>query len=172
MLSKKMNDAINDQINAEMYSAYLYLSMAAHFDSVNLKGFANWMRVQAKEEDFHAMKFFDYVLSRQGKVVLKAIDAPPLKWKSPLAAFEAAYTHELKVTSLINKLASLAQRENDYATGVLLQWYINEQVEEESNADGVVQQLKLIGDSSGLFMLDRELATRVFTPPVAAGAAP
>jgi len=173
MLNKKMNDAINAQINAEMYSSYLYLSMSAYFESINLKGFANWVRVQAQEEDFHAMKFFDYVLSRQGKVVLKAIDAPPTKWKSPLDAFEAVYAHEVKVTDLIHKLASLAQRENDYASSVLLQWYINEQVEEEESADNIVQQLKFVGDaSSGLFMLDRELATRVYTPPPATGEAP
>jgi ferritin len=171
MLSKKMQDALNEQINAELYSAYLYLSMAAHFEAVNLKGFANWMRVQNQEETFHGMKFFDYVLSRQGRVELKAIAAPPTKWKSPLAVFEAVYEHEVKVTGLINKLATLAQRENDHATGVLLHWFINEQVEEEANADAIVQKLKLVGDNSGgLFLLDQELAQRVYTPP-AAGAA-
>lgn len=172
MLSKKMQDALNDQINAELYSAYLYLSMAAHFEAANLKGLANWMRVQNQEETFHGMKFFDYVLSRQGRVELKAIAAPPTKWKSPLAVFEAVYEHELKVTGLINKLATLAQRENDHATGVLLHWFINEQVEEEANADAIVQKLKLIGDnSSGLFLLDQELAQRVYTPPAAGAAA-
>lgn len=168
MISKKMQDALNAQINAELYSAYLYLSMAAHFDAINLKGFANWMRVQEREENFHAMKFFDYVLSRQGKVALAAIDAPPTRWKNPLDVFEAVYEHEQKVTSLINKLATLAQKEDDHATGVLLHWFINEQVEEEANADALVQKLKLIGDnSSGLFLLDQELAARVFTPPAA-----
>jgi ferritin len=167
-----MQDALNDQINAELYSAYLYLSMAAHFEAANLKGLANWMRVQNQEETFHGMKFFDYVLSRQGRVELKAIAAPPTKWKSPLAVFEAVYEHELKVTGLINKLATLAQRENDHATGVLLHWFINEQVEEEANADAIVQKLKLIGDnSSGLFLLDQELAQRVYTPPAAGAAA-
>ena len=172
MLSKKMVEALNDQINAELYSSYLYLSMAAHFEGVNLKGIANWMRVQAQEEDFHAKKFFQYVLDRQGKVILQAIAEPPNKWKSPLAAFEAVYEHETKVTGLINKLATLAQKEEDHATGVLLHWFINEQVEEEANADGIVQKLKLIGDnSSGLFLLDQELAARVFTPPAPGAAA-
>jgi len=114
------------------------------------------------------MKFFDYLLSRQGKVTLTAIDAPPTRWKNPLDVFEAVYEHEQKVTSLINKLATLAQKEDDHATGVLLHWFINEQVEEEANAAALVQKLKLIGDnSSGLFLLDQELATRVFTPPAA-----
>lgn len=166
MLTKKVHEALNNQINEEFYSSYLYLSMAAHFDSINLKGFANWMRVQVQEENFHATRFFDYVLSRQGKVTLKTIEAPANTWKSPLAIFEAAYAHEQKISGLINKLAAIAQSENDFATGVLLQWFITEQVEEESNVDSVVQQLKLIDkDTSGLFMLDRELATRVFVPP-------
>ncbi len=171
MISKKMVDALNEQVNAELYSAYLYLSMAAHFENMNLKGFANWMRVQEKEENFHAMKFYDYILSRQGVVTLKSIATPPNKWKTPLDVFKAVYEHEQKVTDLINKLATLAQKENDHATGVLLHWFINEQVEEESNADANIQKLKLIGDnSSGLFLLDQELAQRVFTPPAAAGA--
>ena len=171
MISKKMQDAMNEQINAEIYSAYLYLSMAAYFESINLKGFANWMRVQEQEENFHAKKFYDYLLSRQGVVTLKAIAAPPNKWKNPLDVFKAVYEHEQKVTDLINKLATLAQKESDHATGVLLHWFINEQVEEEANADGLIQKLKLIGDnSSGLFLLDQELAARVFTPPATAGA--
>lgn len=171
MISKKMQEAINKQINAEIYSSYLYLSMAAWFETSNLKGFANWMRVQAQEENFHAMKFFDYLLSRQGKVELAAIDGPPTKWKSPISAFEAVYEHEQKVTASINKLAALANNENDYATTVLLHWFINEQVEEESNADGLVQKLKLMGDNTGgLFMMDQELAARVFTAPAGAQA--
>jgi ferritin len=167
MISKKMAEAINEQINAEMYSAYLYLSMAAHFEAVNLKGFANWMRVQQQEETFHAMRFYDYLLSRQGVVTLKAISAPPNKWKTALDVFKAVYEHEQKVTDLINKLATLAQKENDHATGVLLHWFINEQVEEEANADANIQKLKLIGDNtSGLFLIDQELAQRVYTPPI------
>lgn len=168
MLTKKMLEALNEQINAELYSSYLYLSMAAHFDAINLKGFGNWMRVQVQEENFHGMKFFDYVLNRQGKVTLKTIDAPPTKWKTPLDVFEATYKHEQHVTDLINKLATLAEKENDHATRVLLHWFINEQVEEEANDDAIIQKLKLIGDnSSGLFLLDQELAQRVFVPPVA-----
>lgn len=171
MISKKMADAINDQINAEFYSSYLYMSMAAYFDSINLKGFENWMRVQAQEEDFHAKKFFDYLLSRQGRVQLKAIAEPATTWKSPLDVFQATYKHETQVTARINKLATLALKEDDHATSVLLHWFINEQVEEESNADALVQKLKMIGDNSGaLFLLDQELATRVFVPP-APGAA-
>ena len=172
MLSKKMVDALNEQINAEMYSAYLYLSMAAHFEAINLKGLANWMRVQNQEETFHGMKFFDYVLSRQGRVTLKPIAAPPNTWKSPLDVFKAVYAHEIHVSALIDKLATLAEKEHDHATAVLLHWFINEQVEEESNADAIVQKLKLIGDnSSGLFLLDQELAQRVFTPPAPGAAA-
>lgn len=173
MIGKKMADAINAQINAEWYSSYLYISMAAYFESINLKGFSNWMRVQAQEEDFHAKKFFDYLLSRQGKVLLKGLDGPPTEWKSPLDVFKHSYEHEQKVTSLIHKLAALAQKEADFASSVLLQWYITEQVEEEANADEIIQKLKRIGDnSSGLYMLDQELAARVFTPPVAGAGAP
>ena len=172
MLSKKMADALNEQVNAELYSAYLYLSMAAHFEAINLKGFGNWMRVQQQEETFHGMKFYDYILNRQGHVILKEIAAPPNKWKSPLDVFKDVYEHEQKVTGLINKLATLAQKESDHATGVLLHWFINEQVEEEANADAIIQKLKLIGDnSSGLFLLDQELAQRVYTPPAAAAGA-
>jgi ferritin len=168
MLNKKMLEALNDQVNAELYSSYLYLSMAAHFEAINLKGFANWMRVQVQEENFHGMKFYDYIVNRQGRVILKAIDAPPNKWKSPLEVFREVYVHEQKVTGLINKLATLAQKEDDHATGVLLHWFINEQVEEEANADAIIQKLKMIGDnSSGIFLLDQELAARVFTPPAA-----
>jgi len=166
MISKKMTDAINDQITAELFSSYLYLSMSAHFDGVNLKGFANWLRVQYQEETFHALKFYDYVLSRQGKVVMKAIDAPPVKWKNPIEAFEAVCKHEQMITGRIHKLAALAQAENDFPSSVFLQWYITEQVEEEANADGILQRLKLAGDNAGgLFMIDTELAARVYTPP-------
>jgi len=173
MLNKKVVAALNEQINAELYSSYLYLSMAAYCDSINLKGFANWMRVQVQEENFHAMKFFDYVLSRQGKVVLKPIEGPPTTWKSPREVFEAVYAHEEKVTALINALAKVAREEEDNATSILLQWYITEQVEEEANADAVIQKLKLIGDNpAGLFMVDQELAARVFVPPAAGAAAP
>jgi ferritin len=167
MINKKMEAALNKQINAELYSAYLYLSMNSFFHSVNLQGFANWMRVQALEEMTHADKFYKFVVDRGGRVLLDAIDKPPIKWASPLAVFEEVYRHEQKVTSLIHSLVDLAIREKEHATNTMLQWFVNEQVEEESNADTIVQQLKLIGDNGyGILMLDRELAQRVFIPPV------
>lgn len=161
MIEKKMADAINKQINAEMYSSYLYLAMAAWFESVNLQGFAQWMRVQAQEEMGHAMKFFDHVVERGGRVVLAEIAAPPKDWASPLAAFENAYEHECKVSRLIHDLADLAATSKDHASGVFLQWFISEQVEEEAAAETVVQRLRMIGDhKQGLFMLDRALGER------------
>lgn len=166
MLGDKMEQALNDQVNAELYSAYLYLAMAAHFQAVNLPGFANWMRVQTQEELFHAVKFYDFILQRGGRVSLTAIGAPPPKWNSPREAFEATLAHEQKVTARINRLVELAWEEKDHATYNFLQWFVSEQVEEEANAHELVQKLKLMGDDkSALFMLDRELATRVFVPP-------
>jgi ferritin len=165
MIGKKMLTAINSQINAEMYSAYLYLAMEAHFKGTNLPGFANWMSVQVKEETMHAMKFYNYVISRGGKVKLMAIDEPPAAWKTPLEAFEAVYEHEQKVTGLINNLINLAIAEKDHAANMFLQWFINEQVEEEASADALVQQLRIAKDAPGaIFMIDRELAKRTFTP--------
>ena len=170
MLGEKLQDAINDQMNAELYSSYLYLSMSAYFQSVNLAGFAIWMRIQAQEELVHVMKFYDYVNERGGRVTLKAVDAPPTEWKSPLAAFEHAYEHEQMVTGRINDLVNLAIDERDHATNGFLQWFVTEQVEEEASADGVVQKLKLVGaDGGGMFMVDRELGQRVFTPPADSG---
>jgi len=169
MLKKNMEKALNQQINAELYSAYLYLSMSAHFQAMNLKGFANWMRVQAMEEFTHADKFSAHVLDRGGRVVLTAIGSPPVTWKSTLAVFQDTYQHEQKVTGLINALVDLAIKEKDHAANNFLQWFVNEQVEEEANAQELVQQLKLIGEAGqGILMLDRELAQRVFTPPVTA----
>ncbi|MBI4833177.1 MAG: ferritin [Candidatus Lindowbacteria bacterium] len=168
MLSEKMQEALNAQTNAEFYSSYLYLSMSAYFHSINLSGFANWMRVQAQEELVHAVKFYDFVNGRNGRVVLGEVEGPPCKWKSPLAAFEHALEHEQKVTGRINSLVNLAIEERDHATNTFLQWFVNEQVEEEASANDVVQKLKLVGDGGGLFMLDRELALRVFTPPAQA----
>ena len=166
MISQTVQDALNDQINAEIYSAYLYLSMAAYFDSLNLPGFANWMKVQAREEMVHAMKFYSFISDRSGRVVLAPLEGPSTEWASPLAAFQAAYEHECLVTSLINKLVDLAAAERDRATGIMLEWFVTEQVEEEANADSVAQQLRLVGDSGpALLMIDRELAQRVFTPP-------
>ncbi|HPO09883.1 MAG TPA: ferritin [bacterium] len=168
MIDKKMQDAINDQINAELFSAYLYLSMSGHFENVSLRGFANWMRVQAQEEMVHAMKMFDFVIERGGRAILKAVDAPANEWASPVAVFEAAYEHEQKVTARINKLVDIAVELRDHACNTFLQWFVTEQVEEESTASQIVDQLKMIGDArSGLFMMDRELATRVFVPPAA-----
>ena len=161
MLSKKMETALNKQVNAELYSGYMYLAMSSYFESANLPGFAAWMKVQAGEELGHAMKFFGYIVERGGSVTLAAVDKPPAKWQSPLAVFEATYAHECKVTGMINKLADMAAAENDHATSVFLQWFITEQVEEEATADAVVQKLKLVKDApGGLFMLDRDLGQR------------
>jgi len=166
MLSERMLEALNKQVNAELYSAYLYLSMAAYFESINLKGFSNWMRVQAQEEVSHAMKFFDYINERGGRVKMMAIEQPPTEWNSPLDAFEATYEHETNVTRMINDLVNMAMEEKDHATYNMLQWFVAEQVEEEASADEIRQQLKLIGDDGrGIMMLDRELRQRTFTPP-------
>ena len=170
MIKKVVQDEINEQIVRELYSSNLYLSMAAYYRLINLNGAANWMRVQVQEEMFHAMKFFDYLLERGGEAKIGVINAPPTKWKSPLDVFEAAQKHEESVTEYINKLATLAIKENDYATNILLQWFITEQVEEEATVTEIVERMKLAGESkSSLFMLDSELKTRVFVPPVAAG---
>jgi ferritin len=165
-MNERIRNALNEQINAELYSSYLYLSMASYFKRLNLEGFARWMEIQALEEMTHAMKFFDFVNNRGGKVDLKAIAGPPTSWDSPLLAFQAVYEHEVKVTGLIYNLADIASEERDHATGNLLQWFLTEQVEEESSADAVVQKLKLIGSEGGnLYLLDQELSQRVFTPP-------
>ncbi len=168
MIGKKIEEALSGQFNAEFYSAYLYLSMVGYFESVDLKGFANWMRVQVQEEQFHAMKMYDYVFERGGKITLRPIDAPPSDWDCPLAAFEATLEHEQKVTALINDLVYLAREEKDNASEIFLQWYVHEQVEEENNVGTVLGQLKLIKDSpQALFMMDNQMAQRVFIPPVA-----
>ena len=165
MLSKKMKDALNEQMNWEIFSAHIYLSMSAHFQDVGLPGMANWMNAQYQEEMFHAMRFFNYINEAGGKATLGTIGAPPSAWKTPLAAFEEALGHEQGVTARINKLAALAVKEQDFATGIFLQWFISEQVEEEANVGELVSKLKLIGDGGALFMLDKDLSTRVFTPP-------
>lgn len=166
MLNEKIQQAFNKQINAELYSSYLYLSMAAYFDSINLTGAAHWMRCQAQEELVHAMKFYTFVDERGGRVILEPIEGPPTVWESPLHAFEDAYQHETKVTALINGLVDLALQERDHAANNFLQWFVAEQVEEEASTDTVVQKLKLAGSQgSGLFMIDRELGARVFTLP-------
>jgi len=168
MFNKKMEKSFNEQINEELYSAYLYLSMVAYFESINLPGFANWMRVQTQEEIVHAMKFYDYINQRNGRVALTALADPQIEWKSPMDAFEAAYKHELHITDKINELVNLAIEEKDHAANMFLQWFVNEQVEEEKNPLDIIQKLKMIKDSSeSLYMLDKELAARVFTPPPA-----
>lgn len=164
MIKEKMLPALNNQMNRELYSAYLYLSMAAYFESTGLKGFANWMRVQFQEELIHATKFFDYIINRAGKVELLAIEKPPADWKSANDAFQSAYKHEQKVTAMINDLVNLSLSESDHAAVNFLQWFVNEQVEEESSFSDILNKLNLISDSKeGLFMLDREMSQRVFT---------
>jgi len=170
MLSQKMQDALNAQLNEEYYSSYLYLSMAGHCRAVNLDGFANWLRVQTQEEMVHAMKFFDFILERGGRVELKPVKGPPTEWDSPLAIFEDTLKHERHITGCIHELVDLAREDKDHASEVFLQWFVNEQVEEEATADNVLQKLKLMADApGGLFMLDRELAQRSFTPPAGDG---
>lgn len=170
MINGKVQDGLNYQLNREMYSAYLYLSMSAYFQSINLKGFANWMYVQAQEEMVHAMKFYDFIIQRSGRVVLADIEAPPKEWKSPREAFEDVYQHEQKVTELINNLVNLAIAEKDHATNNFLQWFVDEQVEEEASSSDVLEKLKIVGEgTAGLYMLDNELGQRVFTPPPSAG---
>jgi len=161
MISKKMQDALNKQLNAELYSSYLYLSMAAHFESTNMKGFANWMSMQSTEEYDHAMKFYKYIIDVGAKVTLTTIDGPKGKWTSPKQAFEDALAHEKKITKMINELADLAVTEKDHASNIFLQWFVTEQVEEVASVEDIVNKFEMIGDNkSGLFMLDRELASR------------
>lgn len=167
MISDRMVEALNRQINEEMFSAYLYLSMSAYFESQNLKGFANWMMVQYKEEVDHAMKFYNYINSRGGKVKLFALAEPPSNWSSPLDAFEETLKHEQHITKCINDLVGFAEQEKDRATFNFLQWYVDEQVEEEENDNEIIGKLKLLGESgNGIFMLDRELAQRKYVPIV------
>jgi ferritin len=166
MISRKIEDAINAQINAEFWSAYLYLSMATKFENEGRSGIANWFKIQFKEEQAHAEIFMNYLNSRGGRVILAPIDAVPTDWESPLAAFEATLEHEGKVTALINNLYSLAEEEKDYATRGKLDWFVSEQVEEEETAKSLIDRLKLIGnDGLALYMLDQELATRVYNVP-------
>ena len=169
MLNQKVQNAINEQIRNELYSAYLYLSMAAYCESVNMPGMAHWMRMQELEERVHALKMFDFVNERGGRVVLQAIDQPPAEFQSPLDVFEKTLAHEQKVTALINDLYALAVQEKDYASQIFLQWFVMEQVEEEDSASQIIETLKMIGDSrQGLLMLDRELGGRA-APQTAQG---
>lgn len=161
MISSKMAKAINDQINRELYSAYLYLAMSAYFEEMSLKGFAGWFRVQYQEEVAHAVKFFDYLCEQGARVELQAIDKPPVSFKSPLAVFEQSYKHEQFVTKNIWALVDLAIKEGDHATNSFLKWYVDEQVEEEANASEIVARIKLAGASQGaLLYIDKELGKR------------
>lgn len=170
MLSDRIQKAINDQINAELYSSYLYTAMSMYFESVDMGGAAIWMMAQAKEEQVHAEKFMSYVNERGGRVLLQAIEKPPVQWESVLDAFQAALGHEEKVSSMIGNLVTLAREEKDHMTDNFLQWYVAEQVEEEASAAEVVRKLKLIGDSGGgMFMIDRELGQRGSAPAAESG---
>ncbi len=169
MISEKMNEAFNKQIKDEMYSSNLYLSMVAYFEEIGLKGFANWMRVQVQEETAHAMGLFDYLLSRDGRVIIDAIEKPAHEWSSALDCFEAVYKHEQLVTSLINGLIDVAEQEKDRAAVSFLQWYLKEQVEEEANCSEICAKLRLIGDDKhALLLIDSELSTRTFVAPTIA----
>ena len=170
MLDAKIENAFNDQMNFEIYSANIYMSMATWFDAENLAGFANWMKVQYQEEMFHAMKFYGFINERGGRVLIKGIPEPPSEWDSPLAAFEHALEHERIVSGRINDLMTMATEAKDHASANFLRWFVAEQVEEESSVDAVIQQLRLMeGAAGGLFMLDRELGRRVYTPPASEG---
>lgn len=166
MISKKLENAINYQINRELFSEYYYLSMASYFNSIGLSGFENFFLIQVEEERFHAMKMYKFLNEKGGKVKLKAIEAPKTKFKSPLEVFELAYKHEKLVSKMINDLMDLAIKENDHSARNHLNWFVEEQVEEEDSMETIVNKLKLIeGEGYGLLMLDSELAQRSFTPP-------
>lgn len=166
MLSKTIEDAINAQVNAELWSAYLYLSMAHNFEADGKSGIANWFKVQFKEEQAHAEIFMNYINQRGGRVWLKPIDAVETEWTTPLDAFKATLEHERKVTAMINNLYALAEAEHDYATREMLNWFISEQVEEEESAQQLIDKFTLIGnDGMGIYMLDQELAARVYNVP-------
>lgn len=161
MLKPEMEKALNEQVKWEIYSAYLYLSMAAYFEDKGLEGFAHWMKSQTAEEMMHAMKFYKYIFERDGRVVLEEIPAPPKDWDSPEDVFAYAYKHEQEVTARINNLMTFAKKNEDYATENFLQWFIEEQVEEEASFKAILQRLKLIkNDPQGLFYLDNELKQR------------
>lgn len=161
MITKTLETALNRQVNRELYSAYLYLSMSSYFETAGLKGFAKWMRLQAKEEQMHAMKIFDYIIARGGKVTLEDIEAPKGKWASAGKVFEDTHAHEQKVTGMIHGLVDLAIREKDHATFEMLQWFVKEQVEEEEHASEILNQIRVVGDVPGhLFWLDHELGKR------------
>ncbi len=166
MLSEKMQNALNEQINAELWSAYLYLSMGMQFENAGHAGVANWFRIQFKEEQAHAEIFMNYINQRGGRVMLKAIPEVPTDWATPLDAFKATLEHEQKVTAMINNLFAMAEAEHDYATRDRLAWFVSEQVEEEDNARQLIDKFSLIGeDGMGLYMLNQELGARVYNAP-------
>lgn len=166
MLSEKMENALNEQINAELWSAYLYLSMAMQFENSGMSGVANWFKIQFKEEQAHAEIFMNYINQRGGRVILKPIAAVDTEWASPLEAFKATLAHERKVTAMINNLYAIAESEHDYATRDRLTWFVSEQVEEEETAQQLIDKFTLIGnDGMGLYMLNQELAARTYTAP-------
>lgn len=159
-MENKIQEALNDQMNAEMYSSNLYLAMAAYFDSLTLRGFAHWMKLQAKEERGHAMKFYEYLDDRNARIAVASIKAPPAEWKSPLAAVEAALAQEQAVTKSIHEILELAMAKKDHATFEFLQWFVKEQVDEEAQTDEMARKLKMFGEETGLYLLDKELGER------------
>ncbi|MAG34071.1 MAG: ferritin [Deltaproteobacteria bacterium] len=164
MISEKIGAGLNEQIHAEIYSSYLYLSMEVYFASQNFSGFTNWMRAQVQEELSHVAKTIQFLKDRNGRVLLKAVESPPTEWQSPLAAFEASLVHEQLVSGRINSLVELAMEDRDHATVSFLQWFVTEQVEEEATVSGIIQQLRMVADApAGVFLLDRELGSRTFT---------
>lgn len=167
MINEKVGKILNEQVNKELYSAYLYLSMSAYFSDLGLLGFANWMRIQAQEEQAHAMLIYDFLINRGEKVVLTSVDAPPNSWKTSLDVMEEVLKHEIFVTSLINNIVTVAEEVKDRATMSYMNWFVDEQVEEEANAKEIIDKLKLIGDDkSALYLLDKDLSTRVFVQPM------
>ncbi|PHJ13962.1 ferritin [Fervidobacterium sp. SC_NGM5_G05] len=161
MISEKVLKALNEQVGKEIFSSYLYLSMATYFDSIDLLGFGKWMKVQAREELGHAMNIYEFIYERGGRVELPAIEKPQSNWESPLKAFEAAYNHERFITESINKIYSLAKEENDYATQEFLNWFVKEQVEEEAQTELILKKLQKLQDSpTALYMLDKEVGSR------------
>ena len=171
MLNPRIQDAMNEQLNAELFSSYLYLSMSAWFQSRSLEGMAHWMRIQAQEELAHVVRFFDFINDRGGRVLLTQVEGPKAEWGAPLAAFEEVYAHECKISARINDLVTLANSENDHAAATFLQWFVTEQVEEEATAQTIVDKLKMVGDNGVvLFMLDGELGKRPAPAPASPAA--
>lgn len=173
MLNPKVEKLVNEQINKELYSAYLYQAMAAYFAAGNLPGMAHWMNAQTQEEVIHAFKFYNHIVERGGRVVLEAIEKPPVEWDSPLAAFEAALKHERFISDSIYKIYDAVVETKDHATKPLLDWFVNEQIEEEDNATSNVEKTKLVqGNGQGILMLDKEMSARVIPAPIILGLLP